>query len=165
MVKKICFKVNGVFFSVPSLPFAWSYGPVIALENLARLLAVAHQGQVILLQYLDDILLLSTDRHTLEWDTGKLVSDLVSAGWVVSPKSVTVPTTSLTWLGKELNGVDLSIQQSPVYLAQMVVMWLRLASTGYYVKRARRSVGKVLWASSPRTLVVPFMQWPVAWTV
>ena len=72
---------------------------------------------MILIQYFDDILLVSTDKQLLAWDTDQLVRDMVQAGWMVSPKSITVPTSSLTWLGKVLDGTRLTIQQSPAYLA------------------------------------------------
>ena len=120
-------RVRGMSFFVPCLRFGWSYSPVIAIENLARYPMLAHPGQVIIIQYLDDILLVSTERKVLEWDTSQLVTDLIQAGWIVSPKFVTVPSTSLTWLGKVLDGTRLTIKQSPAYLAEMTAVWLRLA--------------------------------------
>ena len=160
---KIRFRVRGESFFVPCPPFGWSHSPVIAIANLARFLVLAHPGQVILIRYLDYIVLVSTDRHVLAWDTDKLVWDLIQAGWKVSPTSVTVPTSSLTWLGKIPDGTRLTIQQSPAYLAQMVAMWIRLACRGYYEKRGRRLVGKVLWAASPSRMVLPFMQGRTVW--
>ena len=41
-------------------PFGWAHSPIIAIENLARFLILAHPGQVILIQYLDDVMLVST---------------------------------------------------------------------------------------------------------
>ena len=49
-----------------------------------------------MIQYLYDILLASTDNQDLRWDTRELVKDLVSGGWVVSPKSVIEPSTVTT---------------------------------------------------------------------
>ena len=162
---KIRFRVWGVSFFVRCLPFGWSYSPIIAIENLARFLVLAHPWQVIFIQHLDDILLVFTDKPVLVWDTDHLVRDLVQAGWMVSPNSVTVPTMPLKWPGKVLNGTRLTIHQSPAYLAQMVAMWIRLACQGYYEKWGRRLVGKVLWAASPSRLVLPFLQGPIAWIV
>ena len=107
---RITFRVNGVSYVVHSLPFWWAHSPIIAIENLARFLILTHPGQVILIQYLDDVLLLSTDANVLRWDTKQLVPDLVEGGWVVSPKSVVEPSTSITWMGKSINGESYEIQ-------------------------------------------------------
>ena len=114
---------------------------------------------------MDDILLVSTDNNVLHWDTRQLVEDLVSGGWGVSPKSVIEPFTVITWMGKTINGASYEIQKSRVYIAQMVTMWLHLACQGYYEKRCKRLVGKLLWAAAPSRLTLPFLQGPIAWTV
>ena len=62
---RITFRVNGVSYVVNSLPFGWAHNPIIVIENLARFLILAHRGQVVLMQYLDDVLLVSTDANVL----------------------------------------------------------------------------------------------------
>ena len=157
--------MNGISYVVNSLPFGWAHSPVITIENVARFLILAHPSQVILIQYLDDVVLVSTDSNVLRWDTRQLVEDLVEEGWVVSPKSVVEPSTSITWMGKTIKGESYEIQQSSVYIAQMVTMWLRLSCQGYSEKRCRRLVGKFLWAAAPGRLTLPFLQGPIAWSV
>ena len=61
----IRFRVRGVSFFVPCLPFGWSYNLVMAIENLARFLMLAHPGQVIIIQHLDDNPLVSTEGQVL----------------------------------------------------------------------------------------------------
>ena len=56
---RITFHVNGVLYMANSLPFGWAHSPIIASENLAHFLILAHPGQVIQIQYLDDVLLVS----------------------------------------------------------------------------------------------------------
>ena len=105
--------MNGASYYIPSLPFAWSFSPIIAIETLARHLVLRHPRQVILIQYLDDVLLISTDRELLASQARGLASDLVSMGGKVSPKSDIVPKSSITWLGKIISGSDYSMAQAP----------------------------------------------------
>ena len=42
--------------------------------------------------------------------------------------------------------------------------WLRPCCCTYTEKRARRVIGKILWAATPSRLPVPFLQGPMAWT-
>ena len=86
--------------------------------------------------HLDDILLASPDR------LNALVDDLVRAGSVVSPKSSTVPSMSVVWLGKEIDGADYSMCQAPTYVAGM------MACCGCTNNKLRSLVGKIIWASS-----------------
>ena len=55
----IRFKVAGAIYVMDSLPFGWAHSLVLA--NLS----LQHPGQVILVQYLDDILVVSHDRQLL----------------------------------------------------------------------------------------------------
>ena len=117
-----------------------------------------------MIQYLDDVLLISTDRELLAVEARGLASDPVTAGWKVSPKSHIDPKTSITWLGKTISGCDYSMTHAPKYLAQLLKGWLRLSYCTYMEKRARRVIGKILWAATPSRLPLPFLQGPMAWT-
>ena len=94
-----------------------------------------------------------------------MVKDLVEGRWVVSPKSVVEPSTSITWMGKSISGESYEIQQSSVYIAQMGTMWLRLSCQDYGEKRCRRLVGKLMLEAAPSRLTLPFLQGPIAWSV
>ena len=78
----IRFKVNGVSYYVPSLPFGWAFSPIIAIETPARYLSLQHPGQVILIQYLDDVLSASVSPEVLRTDTAAVARDLVQGGLV-----------------------------------------------------------------------------------
>ena len=98
----IRFRVNGTSYFVPSLPLGWAFSPIIAIEIVARYLSLQHPGQVILIQYLDDVLLASVSLAVLRSDTTDVARDLMQGRWVVSPKLVVEPDTCITWLGKKI---------------------------------------------------------------
>ena len=160
----IRFRVNGRSYHIPSLPFGWAFSPILAIETLSRSLVLQYPGTIILTQYLDDVLLISTNPLCLRLEANQLATDLSKAGWKVSPKSDLEPKTSVTWLGKTIDGATFSMAQAPTYLAQVIKGWVKLACRTYTEKRARRLVGKILWAATPSRQPLPFLQGPMAWT-
>ena len=52
-------------------------------------------------------------------------------GWLCSQKSQLEPTTTIDWMGKELDGQAWSMESSAGYVAGMVNMWIKLATVGY----------------------------------
>ena len=160
----IRFRVNGRSYHIPSLPFGWAFSPILAIETLSRSLVLQFPGTIILIQYLDDVLLISTNPLCLSLEANQLATDLSKAGWKVSPKSDLEPKTSVTWLGKTIDGANFSMAQAPTYLAQVIKGWVKLACRTYTEKRARRLVGKILWAATPSRQPLPFLQGPMAWT-
>ena len=98
------FRVRGVTYAIPSLPFGWSASPSMAVEVLAAYLTLHFPGEVILIQYVDDVLLISADQERLRLETRLLTDELRTAGWVISAKSQVEPTADITWMGKHLNG-------------------------------------------------------------
>ena len=56
------FRVRGTTYAIPSLPFGWTHSPAIAVAVLAQYLAVTFPGEVIIIQYVDDILLVAANR-------------------------------------------------------------------------------------------------------
>ena len=83
--------VNGITYSLPSLPFGWKCSPAITQCLLGSYLAVFHHSKVITIQYLDDILLFSLDPTLLRQFTNNIVSQLSSQGWIFSNKSIKRP--------------------------------------------------------------------------
>ena len=63
-------------YFVPSLPFGWAFSPIVAIGTLARYLSLKHPDQVILIQYLDDVLLPSVSIDILRHDTAEVARDL-----------------------------------------------------------------------------------------
>ena len=66
-------------------------------------------------------------------------------------------------MGKDIDGVALSISNRPLYCAAMVGLWLRLATCGYSQKTLRRLVGKIIWATRPGRAAYPFLAGCFAW--
>ena len=157
------FRVKGTTYAIPSLPFGWAASPNMAIEVLAAYLTLHFPGDTILIQYVDDILLVSADPQRLYLETAMLADDLHEAGWIVSPKSQVIPATNVSWMGKEVRGDDYTPLQSAEYMATTTAMWIRLATKGYHHRTMRRLCGKLVWASRPGRGAMPFLSGALAW--
>ena len=96
------FRVRGVTYAIPNLPFDWPASPSMAVEVLAAYLPLHFPGDLI--QYVDDVLLVSADPQRLRLETSLLTDELRAAGWVISSKSQVEPTTNISWMGKRFDG-------------------------------------------------------------
>ena len=157
------FWVRETTYAIPSLPFGWTHSPAIAVVVLAQYLAVTFPGDIIIIQYVDDTLLLTAQRTTLAHCTNALAHDLEHQGWRVSPKSKMTPSLEVSWMGKDLHGGQHTIIQSATYMATMTALWLWLRTRGYDARAMRRLCGKILWASRPGRGAMPFMNGALAW--
>jgi hypothetical protein len=157
------FGVLGDIFAIPSLAFGWSFSPVMAQMLLGLYLAKANPQGVVIIQYMDDILLSSFSATDLLVATRTLVQSLQSDGWILSPKSVTIPTQAIQWMGKSLDGTNHSIANLPAMLASLVRLWLRLATLGYSQRTLRRLIGKLIWATRPGRAASPFLAGSFSW--
>ena len=157
------FRVRGTTYAIPSLPFGWTHSPAIAVAVLAQYLAVTFPGEVIIIQYVDDILLVAANRTALAQCTDALARDLEHQGWRVSPKSQMTPSAEVSWMGKDLHGGQHTIIESATYMATLVALWLRLGTRGYDARAMRRLCGEIVWASRPGRGAMPFMNGALAW--
>ena len=157
------FRVRGITYAIPSLPFGWTHSPTIAVAVLAQYLAVTFPGDIIIIQYVDDILLVAADRTALARCTHALARDLECQGWRVSPKSQLDPSMEVSWMGKDLHGGRHTIIQSANYMATVTALWVRLATHGYDARTMRRLCGKIIRASRPGRGAMPFMNGALAW--
>ena len=158
-------RVGGDTYAFAGLPFGWSRSPALAQELLGCYLATLHPTQVVVIQYLDDILLFCASQTMLETETQRLVSILEPAGWVISPKSQTRPAASIQWVGKEIDGHQHTIASSAPSVSSLIVSWVRLATSQYRQKRMRQFLGKALWATRPGNSAMPFLAGAYAWSV
>jgi hypothetical protein len=126
-------------------------------------LAKHHSPDIIIIQYMDDVLLCSISAHDLHLATATLVYSLQAEGWLLSAKSVTAPTPAIQWMGKLLDGTTLSISNLPQLLASLVHLWLKLATQGYCQRILRRLMGKLVWATRPGRAASPFLAGSYAW--
>ena len=106
-------------------------------------------------QYIDEILLASVDPHFLTFACHFLVHLITSSDLIISPKSVFVPTHTITWLGKILDHGTLTNTPSRVayVLAQL---WL-LRCSKLTFRSLQRSLGFLQWLCSPCSLHAPFL--------
>ena len=88
----------------------------MAVEVLVAYLTLNFPGEVILIQYVDDVLLASADASRLHAKTTMLMAKMRTARWIISAKSQVEPTTQLTWTGKHLNGQRYTLMHLPEYM-------------------------------------------------
>ena len=113
-----------------SLPFGWTHSLVIATELLAKTLEKFSMPGIRPVQYVDDILVYGFDKRRVR-EAGKQLWKLLEGdGWLCSPKSQLEPTTTIDWMGKELDARTWSMQSSAEYVAGTVNMWIKLATLG-----------------------------------
>ena len=105
---------------------------------------------VYLVHYLDDFILLSSDRPLLTVTTQEIKDRIVRAGFVVSSKSTLTPVQVLQVLGKVVNLQERSIQVQPFVFLQLLVALLRLATGGYSKRRLDKLLGTLQWHLRPR---------------
>ena len=159
----IRFEVNGRLYAVCRLPFGWSHSPLIARAVLAIFLAIARPESVVQIQYLDDVLGVSTEREALRQHVHEVADHLTANNWVVSPKSVMEPNTTMDWVGKCLDGKERTIANRPRFMAAPVAIRLRLATKGYDRQWLRRLLGKVNRMLRPGRGAAPFLAGAYTW--
>ena len=150
-------------YGFPGLPFGWAHSPALAQELLGMYLSVQHPRQVKAIQYLDDVLMFSTDRGLLQQDSHGPAQSVERAGWIVSPKSELTPTPEIQWMGKRINGTDYTISPEPEYMASLLVVLVALLTKGYHQQRLQRRPGRILWASRPGNTTMPFLAGAYPW--
>ena len=73
-------QIGDTVYGFPRLPFEWAHSPALAQELLGMYLSVEHQGEVVIIQYLDDVLAFSTQRLLLQHDTHQLAARMEQEG-------------------------------------------------------------------------------------
>ena len=109
------FRLLGSFYK--TLPFGWDFALVIAHEPLRFLLAEIFKDfaphVVANFQYLDDIILFSTNPEVPWVLPHALCNFLKAKGLVISKKSCTEPSQTVCWIGKKFNLGDMSVENLP----------------------------------------------------
>ena len=157
------FRLRGVTYAIPSLPFGWTGSSSMAVEVLAAYLTLRFPGDVTVIQYVDDVLLIYVDGERLRLATRLLRDELRAAGGVMSAKSQVERTANITWMGRHLDGSRYSLIQSAKYMATATTMWVKLATKGYDRRTMRRLCGKLVWASWPGHGALPFLSGAHVW--
>ena len=154
---KFRFRVQGTTYEIPSLPFGWTHSPSIAVAVLSMYLQNIFPNEVILIQFVDDVLICGQNRHQVEEATNHIVTQLHAAGWLVSPKSIVQAHDIIEWMGKEVDGHHHTIMQSTKYIAHTIALWNILATRGYQAKLMKRIIGKLIWATRPGRAAMPLL--------
>ena len=141
---------KGGLVSLDRLPFGWAFSPYLCQEILGRVVGDAVPDGVFLVHYLDDFILLSSDKPLLGSTTSRLKDRIVRAGFLVSAKSTLDPVQKLQALGKVVDLKERSIQVQPFVFLQFLVAWLRLATGGYSKRRLDKLLGTLQWHLRPR---------------
>ena len=146
-------------FRYKRLPFGWAYSPVIFQRFMKALCRSALQGAgVHFFVYIDDILLAGTCVPALRRALGLLVRKLEGCGFIISEKSVRVPTRRVKFVGKVLDGRRRCIyngcQLSACILARLVSA---VGEGGVERRKFEALLGKMLWFLRPLQGVGPFL--------
>jgi hypothetical protein len=155
--------VGGRVFELPSLPFGWTHSPPIAQKLLAITLAKKFPGQVVVVQYVDDILIIGFNKAKVAEATQHIIAIMIADGWLVSPKSEVEPKSRITWMGKQVDTDLRQVAPTPGSMVGTIVLWLKLAAKGYRVQWLARAIGKLHWMGRPGYGLGPFLAGATAW--
>jgi len=149
-----------VDFSLVSLPFGWHRSPVIFQGVLASYINVLDRGDILVMQYLDDILCVHTDAEQLGIFTERLSEHLVTCGFIISEaKWVFEPANMISWLGKVLDSADGHISIAVAESAFIEVCSLACLAVSSRRRQAMRSlVGVLGWLGCDGRVVFPYLQ-------
>ena len=118
---------GGPVVAATRLPFGWKFSPYLCQRILGGLLRRLVPQGVELLHYLDDFVLVSTDRPMLHGTTQECVRVLVENQFIVSDKSTLDPVQHLFVLGKFLDLQRRMIYSHRRAWLQILAAWFRLA--------------------------------------
>jgi len=147
-------------FQCRRLPFGWTWSPVLAQLFIAYLLIPLRKFPALhYWQYIDDVLLASTDPAFLTAMFSLTCDLLTKAGFLISPKSSTTPSAQITWLGKTLTSTPghLLITNAPHNVATTIlhICYLRLQLPGR--KALLRLLGSLQWLGLPGSELGPWL--------
>lgn len=108
------FKVGDFHLQFQCLPFGISSAPRTFTKVLVAILAPLREKGGRVLHYLDDILILSQHRGTLEARVQLVLNTLSQFGWLINySKSQLTPTQKMTYLGALFNTPDRAVSLPP----------------------------------------------------
>ena len=123
----------GTTYALVRVPFGWHQAPGLVQHLIAAVLSELPDTQVVIVQYLDDILFVGRDRQVTTRVARDTAAHLARKGFLVSPKSVLDATQSLTWMGKQLCLNRSHVAHKPEGLADIVGRWVTF-SLGHYTR-------------------------------
>ena len=145
------------------LPFGWKYSPYLCQTSLGRILRGVLPPEILLVHYVDDFLLVFTDREVLREAGRSAVRALIEAGFLISPKSVLDPVPVASFLGKELELQARQIKSHEQAVLQLWAGWLRLAVGTGNDRHLQSFLGLLNWHVRPRGFGCPFVAGAYCW--
>ena len=153
---------------IRSLPFGWKLSPAICQEVVARSvnqcltciplpLPNADGSLVDYDHYLDDLLFVQEDREWLRVCGGMLLALLRDQGYIISHKSQLEPVQRTTWLGKEVNVLQLSIGNSQQLKTRIFTALINVHGRVVRAKTIVRILGLIGWLAAHKTVHLPFL--------
>jgi len=162
LARAFVFGVGSKRYCLLRLPFGWDKSPTIFQHHVQALVdQLDLDYDVLVLQYLDDFLLVSSDRSKLEVVCASLAKGLSNAGFVIADsKSVVVPARYVTWLGKLLIagtfGVVVLTDVDVLVDVGALIVWV--CSRFWPRPVMRQMTGVLCWACIHHRLGLPFLQ-------
>ncbi len=104
------FSVDGQNYQFTCLPFGLSSAPWIFTKILKPVTALLREHGVRLVAYIDDFLIMAESKELAQEHTTALVFLLKSLGFLLSEKSVTIPSQTLDFLGLTVNSLAMRLQ-------------------------------------------------------
>ena len=155
---------GGPVVGATRLPFGWKPSPYLCQRILGDLLTRLIPQGVELLHYLDDFVLVSTDRPMLHGTTQECVRVVVENRFIVSDKSTSDPVQHLFVLGKFLDLQRRMIYSHRRAWLQILAAWFRLAvSPMPGPKLMEKLLGFIQWHIRPRPTSAPLLAGAYCW--
>ena len=133
------------------VPFGWHQAPGLVQHLIATVIAHVDPGDVVVVQYPDDILVVGKHKEEVHQVTHDVISALSKAGFLIGAKSILTLLAEVTWMGKTVNAQAGKIQPKPVAVADCVARWIRLAVTPLTLVALKRLLGRLVWRGDQAT--------------
>ena len=153
----------GTTYALVRVPFGWHQAPGLVQHPIAAVLSELPDTQVVIVQYLDDILFVGRDRQVTTRVARDTAAHLARKGFLVSPKSVLDATHSLTWMGKQLSLNRSRVAHKPEGLADIVGRWVTFSLGHCTRKPLQRLLGRIGWLARPGFSAGCFLAGARAW--
>ena len=153
----------GTTYALVRVAFGWHQAPGLVQHLIAVLLSKLPDTQVVIIQYLDDILFVGRDRLLTTQVARDTAAHLSRKGLLVSPKSVLDATQSLTWMGKQLSLDRPRVAHKPEGLADILGRWVAFSLFHYTPKPLQRLLGHIGWLARPGFSAGCFLTGARAW--
>ena len=115
------FKVGNLHLQFQCLPFGISSAPRTFSKVLGAILAPLRERGIRVLHYLDDILVLSQHKSTLEEHTQTVLNTLTRFGWLINfTKSQLAPTQRMVYLGALFSTPERAVSLPPEKIPALI---------------------------------------------